>query len=533
MDGEYDYDDISQAEDHWGWNNDLTPVIGFGFFPQKVNDELDAMTQEILYQDVSTIPDLHLSNFSASLINQFKCTILNETWQFLFPRLTVLPEPICHPTWDEYEASCLPPTPGGRIAIIPCMLNTKDNLNKTFVNATRHCLPTGQWDLTETTNNLACHQNKLSENQSEEGVDISIMIYLIGYSVSLSALLGALLIFFSFRELRCLRHKIHIGLFTTLFLTDISWIFTAIVQNLIHYNSAAIQVWCINQVILRYFHLATFFWMFLEGLYLFLQVQIPFSLVVFKHVHCLLIGWGLPFANMIVWSLLRILNESSSESSWLGTKEGVTTDSMVMETVLLCPFLEERDEDFYAYKIPVSVLLLLNTFFLLWIMLIVVSKLHFQNSLDFDRRHIRAVKALVIVIPVLGFTYILTLLGPSARDTPIAYTIFQAVRAALLSTQGAVITLPYCYLNTEVKGILTIRWKRWKMIRILESECQPSSRNTLDTQIYQREDTCVYEVSPQHHTEAPVASSEANNVTSSTVKNNKQKNNRQRTVSFS
>ena len=88
---------------------------------------------------------------------------------------------------------------------------------------------------------------------------------------------------------------------------------------------------------------------------------------------------------MIVWSLLRILNESNSESSWLGTKEGVTTDSMVgpcvfmvshsycfqvMETVLLCPFLEERDEDFYAYKIPVSVLLLLNTFFLLWIMLV-------------------------------------------------------------------------------------------------------------------------------------------------------------------
>ena len=92
--------------------------------------------------------------------------------------------------------------------------------------------------------------------------------------------------------------------------------------------------------------------------------------------------------------------------------------------------------------------------------------------MDFDRRHYRAAKALVVIIPVLGFTYILTLLGPSATDTPTAYTIFQAVRAALLSTHGAVITLPYCYLNTEVQSILTIRWKRWRMSRIMESECQ-------------------------------------------------------------
>ena len=99
---------------------------------------------------------------------------------------------------------------------------------------------------------------------------------------------------------------------------------------------------------------------------------------------------------------------------------------------------------------------------------IVVSKLHIQTAMDFDRRHYRAAKALVVVIPVLGFTYILTLLGPSASDTPIAYTIFQAVRAALLSTQGAVITLPYCYLNTEVQGIFMMHWNRWKTVRVVE-----------------------------------------------------------------
>ena len=107
---------------------------------------------------------------------------------------------------------------------------------------------------------------------------------------------------------------------------------------------------------------------------------------------------------------------------------------------------------------------------------IVVSKLHIQTAMDFDRRHYRAAKALVVVIPMLGFTYLLTLLGPSATHTPTAYAIFQAVRAVLLSTQEAVITLHYCYFNTEVQSILTTRWNRWRMIKTLESECLSSTR---------------------------------------------------------
>ena len=79
-----------------------------------------------------------------------------------------------------------------------------------------------------------------------------------------------------------------------------------------------------------------------------------------------------------------------------------------------------------------------------------MSKLRSRTALDHDRRHYKAAKALVIVIPLLGFTYLLTLMGPSEEESFLAFTIFQAVRAALLSTQGAVITLPYCFLNTEV-----------------------------------------------------------------------------------
>ena len=38
----------------------------------------------------------------------------------------------------------------------------------------------------------------------------------------------------------------------------------------------------------------------------------------------------------------------------------------------------------------------INTFFLVWIMVIVLSKLRSRTALDHDRRHYKAAKALVI-----------------------------------------------------------------------------------------------------------------------------------------
>ena len=169
-----------------------------------------------------------------------------------------------------------------------------------------------------------------------------------------------------------------------------------------------------------------------------------------------------------------------------------------MSSVLACPFLEESSTDFYAYKMPVFILLIANSFFLVWIMVvswdiirhlfllydiefqIVVSKLRARTAMDHDRRHYKAAKALVVVIPLFGFTYLLTLMGPNKESNPLAYTIFQSVRAVLLSTQGAVITLPYCYLNSEVQGVIKCHWERWKMVRNVEYECQ-STRTSLAT----------------------------------------------------
>ena len=111
-----------------------------------------------------------------------------------------------------------------------------------------------------------------------------------------------------------------------------------------------------------------------------------------------------------------------------------------------------------------------------------MSKLRSRTALDHDRRHYKAAKALVIVIPLLGFTYLFTLMGPRA------FTIFQAVRAALLSTQGAVITLPYCFLNSEVQGVVKLHWERWKMVRNVGFECQSTRTSLAHSTVYYAQD---------------------------------------------
>ena len=36
---------MNDIEDYWGWNEDPIPVPGFGYFPSKVNQELDDLTE--------------------------------------------------------------------------------------------------------------------------------------------------------------------------------------------------------------------------------------------------------------------------------------------------------------------------------------------------------------------------------------------------------------------------------------------------------------------------------------------------------
>jgi len=211
--------------------------------------------------------------------------------------------------------------------------------------------------------------------------------------------------------------------------------------------------------------------MFCEGFYLFLQVQFPLSLVSIKYKHFLLFGLVAPVANTSIWLAARLSQEEGRNST--------NQDCLFAK--------EEQFLDFWVMKLPMLIILFWNTIFLVWIITIVVSKLRERTALDHDRRHLKAAKALILVMTLLGFGFVITLVvRPSveAMEVPLAIAIFRAIEAIIISSHGLVITLPFCFLNTEVQAVVRTHWRRWKMVRnvgkssggkLINSSCRTSS----------------------------------------------------------
>ena len=56
---------------------------------------------------------------------------------------------------------------------------------------------------------------------------------------------------------------------------------------------------------------------------------------------------------------------------------------------------------------------------------------------------------------------------PTVRSigVPLLIAVSDAMEAVIVSTQGFVISLPYCFLNSEVQGVVRSHWSRWRMVR--------------------------------------------------------------------
>jgi len=100
-------------------------------------------------------------------------------------------------------------------------------------------------------------------------------------------------------------------------------------------------------------------------------------------------------------------------------------------------------------------------------MKVVVYQLRIDTS-EAVMRQLKAAKALLAIMPLLGITFVITVItiDPSLdQETQLGWVIFMHARAFLLSTQGFLITLPYCFLNTEVRTIIKQRWERRRASR--------------------------------------------------------------------
>ncbi|XP_035227278.1 diuretic hormone receptor-like, partial [Stegodyphus dumicola] len=122
-----------------------------------------------------------------------------------------------------------------------------------------------------------------------------------------------------------------------------------------------------------------------------------------------------------------------------------------------CPW-QNKDYYDYVFSCPVMLVLLINIFFLAKIMWVLITKLRASNTVE-SRQYRKAAKALLVLIPLLGVTYIIVIATPS---DPVAEVVFVYIQATLLSIQGFVVAVLYCFLNGEVQNSLKHHLERWR-----------------------------------------------------------------------
>ncbi|XP_076365759.1 diuretic hormone receptor-like [Tachypleus tridentatus] len=289
-------------------------------------------------------------------------------------------EPIrCNVTWDGL--SCWPSVPAGFAAEISCFPELKGIRYNTSENATRLCYENGTWanrsdyskcnPLISEDTFLEVRPTNWSQNVFSRlqtmccGMSRKLQkIYYIGYGISLLASLVALTIFVYFKDLRCLRNIIHTNLIVTFILLDMTWIITANFQLLPNHTVAGTRAACVLVIFLTYLLGTNFFWMFVEGLYLYVLVVKTFSFEIFKVQIYAFVGWGLPAIVVLIWALSKVYFSPLPSDTFL---------------LVRCPW-QIRDSYDYIFIVPVIVVLLINVFFLGQIMWVLITKLRAVRS---------------------------------------------------------------------------------------------------------------------------------------------------------
>ncbi|XP_053987193.1 diuretic hormone receptor isoform X2 [Hylaeus volcanicus] len=372
----------------------------------------------------------------------------------------------CEVSWDSLL--CWPRTPAGAVATLPCLEELNGIKYDSTQNASRWCKPDGVWS--NYTNYSLC--SDVREPAIEGGTEvISTTIYFVGYSLSLLTLVLAVSIFLYCKELRCLRNNIHTNLMFTYILADMMWILNNVMQVSMQPDVPTCIVFL---SLLNYFQLTNYFWMFVEGLYLFVLVVKTFTGDIIKLRLCLVIGWGMPVLFIAVWGIAKSLDQSimahANQEVALGKH---------------CPWMVSHPYDWF-YQGPAILVLCANVVFLFMIMWVLITKLWSATNAE-TQQYWKASKALLVLIPLLGVTYVLVLMGPTEGQVANA---FSYARAVLLSSQGLFIALFYCFLNAEVQNTVKHHIERWTTARDLDTErrlyCPPSN-------LYRKRDSSVSE----------------------------------------
>ncbi|XP_029707144.1 glucagon receptor-like isoform X2 [Takifugu rubripes] len=362
---------------------------------------------------------------------------------------------VCNRTFDLY--ACWPDgLPGTTVNVsCPWFLPWYRKVRHSLVY--RFCSADGEW---APKNTSECEDDPAEQHYGLILGQLRIM-YTVGYSLSLGALLLALGILIAFRKLHCMRNNIHMNLFASFILRAVSILvkdaFLTLTLDSRSNNNTQAQApvnttgitWCRGaMVMMQYSVMANNYWLLVEGIYLHsLLVITVFSEKKYFYIY-MAIGWGAPLMFVVPWITVKYLYEN--EECW------ERNINMGFWWIIRSPIL-------FAY--------LINFFIFIRIIKILMSKLR-AHQMRYTDYKFRLAKSTLTLIPLLGIHAILFtfVIDESVQKGSLLRLIRLFYDLLFSSFQGLLVAILYCFVNKEVQSEMLKKWKRWKLGKDIDEE---------------------------------------------------------------
>uniref|UniRef100_A0A8C7G869 Calcitonin gene-related peptide type 1 receptor n=2 Tax=Oncorhynchus kisutch TaxID=8019 RepID=A0A8C7G869_ONCKI len=339
----------------------------------------------------------------------------------------------CNRTWDGWL--CWDDTPAGTVTWQNCP-NYFPDFDSTE-KATKICSESGQWFRHPDTNRTWSNYTLCNFHTTGKLKMAYILYYMaiVGHALSIASLLISLAIFFYFRNLSCQRITLHKNLFVSYVLNSaLTLIYLIAVVN----NPDVVGRNPVGCKVLHFFHMymlgCNYFWMLCEGIYLHTLIVVA----VFaeeQHLHWYyLLGWGFPLVPASIHAVAR--KKYFDDNCW-----------MSVETHLL-----------YVVHGPIMAALLVNLFFLLNIVRVLVTKLRDTHRAE-SNMYMKAVRATLILVPLLGIQFVIFPWRPENR---LAGEVYDYIMHILMHYQGLLVATIFCFFNGEVQAALKRQWIQYK-----------------------------------------------------------------------
>ncbi|XP_051979787.1 adhesion G-protein coupled receptor D2 isoform X3 [Xyrauchen texanus] len=295
------------------------------------------------------------------------------------------------------------------------------------------------------TTNFAVLMNYLEPGWSTEQENILTKLTFIGSGASLCALVVTLMLFTVLDIPKSDRTSVHKNLFVSLTFAQIALLCSG---SAIHNKVACMLV----AALMHLFFMAAFSWMLVEGLLLWSKV-VSVNLSEDRHMkYYYLIGWGLPVLIVTITLASASGKYSADGHCWLSVQNGVI----------------------WGFAGPVIFIIMVNIMILTRVVVITITTAKRRSLMmtlnssaeEHVSEQIRvAVKAVLVLLPILGLTWLCGVLVPFS--VVIAY-----IFCFLNSLQGLFIFLIYGLYNTEVRNTVNRIKERRKALNF--SNCASS-----------------------------------------------------------